>query len=64
MLTVYIYAKKARILTVKFFLNIKANLSNILENIDYNVALYNGTFKLYKSVDNKKIKNIIKNIKP
>ncbi len=40
------------------------NLSDISENKNYNGLSYNGTLKLRKSVDNKKIENIIKNIKP
>ncbi len=59
----YIYTEKAKILTAKFFLNIKTDLSNILENKDYNGPSHNGTFKLRKSVDNKKVENIIKDIK-
>ncbi len=60
---VYIYTEKAEILTVKFFLNIKTNLSDILKNINYNGPSYNGTFKLRRNVDNKKVENIIKDIK-
>ncbi len=39
------------------------NLSNIFKNKDYNGPSHNGTFKLRKNVDNKKVKNIIKDIK-
>ncbi len=63
MFTVYIYTEKTEKLTVKFFLNIKTNLSDISENKDYNDPLYNDTFKLYKNVNNKKVENIIKDIK-